>query len=121
MLLPVFLPNRSGAVAFSHINHLFIEMLLRFGLALWRDLTDVGVVDTAGAVEHHERAGHAFQIPRSQLDFINILDEETFDHGDSLSCLPFPVRVDSFGLEVCGLLSSFRHWCALPKESILNS
>src|ERR1700752_4274825 len=107
MLLPVLLPNRSGAVALGHVDHLFIEMFLRFHFALRRNLADVGVVYAAGAVENHERAWHALEIPRAKLDFIDILDEETFDDGNLLRRLPFAVSIDTFRLEIRGLLSSF--------------
>src|SRR6266498_4860348 len=38
VLLAVLLPHRSRAIAFGHVDHFFIEMFLRFGLALWRNL-----------------------------------------------------------------------------------
>ena len=116
MLLPVLLPYRRGAVALGHVDHLFIEMFLRFGFALRRNLADVGVVDAAGAVEHHKRARHALQIPRRELHLVDILDEETFDDGNLLRRLPFAVSIDSFRLEIDRLLSSFRHWCVLLKN-----
>src|SRR5258705_2578894 len=113
MFLPILLPNRSGAVALGHVDHLFIEMFLRFRFALRRNLADVSVVYAAGAVEYHERARHALEIPRRQLDFVDILHEEPFDNRNFLRCLPFPVSIDSFRLEIDRLLSSFCHWCAL--------
>src|SRR5689334_9070300 len=84
VFLPILLPNRSGAVAFSHVNHLFIEMFLRFRFALRRNLADIGVVYAAGAVENHERARHALEIPRRELDLVGILDEETLDDRNLL-------------------------------------
>src|SRR5215813_13286710 len=38
-----FLPYRSSAASFSHINDLFIKMALRQGLAAWWNFTDVNV------------------------------------------------------------------------------
>jgi len=108
LFLAILLPHRSGAIAFGHVDHLFIEMFLRFGLALRRNLADIAVIHAAATVENHERAGHALQIPWNQLYLINIFDEKTFDYGNLLRCLPVPISIDPFRLKICRL-SSLRH------------
>src|SRR5262245_13882492 len=108
LLLAILLPYRSGAIAFGHVNHLFIEMFLRFGLAPRRNLANITVIHAAATVENHERAGHALQIPWNQLDLIDIFDEKTFDYWNLLRCLPVPISIDPFRLKIARL-SSLRH------------
>src|SRR5262245_8377242 len=108
LLLAILLPHRSGAIAFGHVDHLFIEMFLRFGLAPRRNLANITVIHAAATVENHERAGHALQIPWNQLQLINIFDEKSFDHRNLLRCLPVPISIDPFRLKIARL-SSLRH------------
>jgi hypothetical protein len=75
-------------------------MFLRLGLAARRDLANVRIVGTAGAVENHERTGNAFQVPVFEFDFVDVLDEEPTHDWNLLLCLPVLVSVDSFRLEI---------------------
>src|SRR5262245_35938644 len=116
LLLAILLPHRSGAIAFGHVDHLFIEMFLRFGLAPRRNLANITVIHAAATVENHERAGHALQIPWNQLQLIDIFDEKTFDYWNLLRCLPVPISIDPFRLKIARL-SGFRHrWSPLVNE-----
>src|SRR5215471_919831 len=108
LLLAILLPHRSGAIAFGHVDHLFIEMFLRLGLAPRRNLANITVIHAAATVENHERAGHALQIPWNQLYLIHILNEKPFDHRNLLRCLPVPISIDPFRLKIARL-SSLRH------------
>src|SRR5439155_25995256 len=117
MFLAVFLPDGRRAVTLAHVNHLLVEVLLRFYLPAGSDLADVCVVHSAGAVENDERRVAAFQLPRHQLYRVDILHKESANDGYLLRGLPFPVGVDALGLKIYRLLSSLRHWMSLLKTS----
>jgi hypothetical protein len=59
-LLAVALPDRGGAVAFGDVDHFFVHMFLRFGLAACGNFTDIAVVGAAGSVEYNEGTWYAF-------------------------------------------------------------
>ena len=78
-------------------------MLLRFGLAAGGNFADVAVIGTAGAVEHDEGTGHAFQIPVLHRNRVHVLDEETANAGNLLFRLPNFISVEPLRLEIDGL------------------
>src|SRR5262245_43685427 len=100
VLLAVSLPDTGCAVAFGDINHLFVQMFLRLGVAARWDFTNVSVIGAPGAVENNERTGNAFQVPVLEFDFVDILDEEAAHDWNFLLSLPVLVGIDSFRLEI---------------------
>src|SRR6266705_1478406 len=67
LLLAVSLPYRSGSMTVENINHLFIEMFLRFQLCSRRDFADITVVGSAGAFKVDKCPQAAFMIPGRNL------------------------------------------------------
>src|SRR5262249_56335720 len=100
VLLAVSLPDTGRAVAFGDIDHLFIYVLLRLGLAARRNFANVSVIGAPGAVENNERTGNAFQVPVFEFDFVDILDEKAAHDWNFLLGLPVLVGIDSFPLGI---------------------
>src|SRR5262245_66318025 len=74
MLLAVSLPDTGRVVAFGDIDHLFIYVLLRIGLATRRNFAHVRVIGATGTVENNEGTGNSFQVPVFEFDIVDIFD-----------------------------------------------
>ena len=86
-------PNRGGALAFENINGLFEQMSMRFERLARRDFRDVGVVESAGAFQiQKRRQAVAARFPRTQLELVEILDEQAAISLQAFRLFPLLVR-----------------------------
>src|SRR5262245_7121999 len=94
LLLAVSLPHRSGSMAVKDINHLFIEMFLRFQFCPRWDFAHVAVVSSARALEIDKCSQAALVIPRRNFQIAQVLDKKAAVDGNLLGLLPSVVGID---------------------------
>ena len=77
-------------------------MPLRLDFAAGGNLTHVGIVGAAGAVEHNHRTRHALQIPVFELKGVDVLDKKPAHNWNLLLRLPNFIGVDALWFQITG-------------------
>ena len=84
LLGAVSLPDRGRAAAVKNVDQRLVHMSLRIETLSRRNADDIGVIHIAGAVEHDVDPVASDAIPPFERRRVEILDEKSADHVDSL-------------------------------------